>query len=369
MGSVFLRTRTHKDGKKVSYWYIEYRLNGKKKKESVGAKGLINKSIAKELLKKKEQQIKLGQLDMLDSEIPNLIDFSRDYLAHVKQTKQNRSWKRTQQCLSHLDKFFGGRKLNNITSKDIDDYKLFRQKQMSKNGKYPASATINRELACLKNLFNLAKRWKKFFGENPVSEAGLLGIDNQVERILNPDEEGRLLDSCAPHIRPIIITALNTGMRKGEILSLRWENIDFDNNSITIQATNSKTKKMKRIRINSALRKLLLELKLGSGGSEFVFLGVDKKPIKSFRTAFSKACKRAGIRGLRFHDLRHTAATRMIEGGANLVAVSHALGHSSINMTMRYAHPDDTITDAFEILANFGKTTTQLATQRDSKER
>lgn len=157
-------------------------------------------------------------------------------------------------------------------------------------------------------------------------------------------------------------------MRKGEIVSLMWQNVDLENNKIIIKAANTKSKKVKRIDINSSLRKILLERKLKSGGDDHVFLGQDEKPIKSFRTAFQNACKNAGLNDFRFHDLRHTAATRMIEGGANLVAVSRALGHSSINMTMRYAHPDDSITEAFEILAKFGQTTTQMTPQQENEE-
>ncbi len=82
-----------------------------------------------------------------------------------------------------------------------------------------------------------------------------------------------------------------------------------------------------------------------------MFPGFDGKPIKKLRTAFENACSRAKINGLRFHDLRHTAATRMIEHGANIVAVSRILGHSTLSMTMRYTHPEDSVREALENLA------------------
>lgn len=105
------------------------------------------------------------------------------------------------------------------------------------------------------------------------------------------EEENRLLVGSASHLRPILITALNTGMRRGEILTLRWENVDFENNVFIINATNNKSKKIKRVPINSFLRKLLLELRLKNAMvSEYVFLGNDGKPMKDIKTAFLNAC-------------------------------------------------------------------------------
>jgi integrase len=137
----------------------------------------------------------------------------------------------------------------------------------------------------------LAYRWKKFFGRNPVSESGLLEVHNQVERILTPEEEERLLTCIPLHLKPIIITALNTGMRKGEILSLRWEDIDLESNLITIRQEVSKSEKTRRIPINTTLRKLLLEQRLKSGGSLFVFLNSEDHPYKrhdSVKGAFER---------------------------------------------------------------------------------
>lgn len=121
---------------------------------------------------------------------------------------------------------------------------------------------MNRELATLRHIISLAKRWKKFFGENPVSVSRFLREDNQRTRILTVEEENRLLASSALHLRSIVITAPNTGMRRGEILSLRWGNIDFENNIFIINVSNNKSKKVKRIPINSFVRKLLLKLKV-----------------------------------------------------------------------------------------------------------
>ncbi|MGE5446183.1 MAG: tyrosine-type recombinase/integrase [Ignavibacteriales bacterium] len=146
------------------------------------------------------------------------------------------------------------------------------------------------------------------------------------------------------------------------MISPKWDNVDLGNNVITLEHTNTKSKKARRISINSELRKLLLEQKLKSVGREYVFLNSDGKPCMrhdSLNRAFEGACRRANIKGLRFHDLRHTAATRMLEGGAKIEAVSKMLGHSSLNITMRYSHPDDSLKEAAEILANFTQNRSQ----------
>jgi len=237
--------------------------------------------------------------------------------------------------------------LSDIKPQDVDDYKSLRLKENA------APATVDRELSALRHLINLAERWNKFFGKNPVSIAGLLHPNNQKERTLTHEEQKRLLDSTNEYLRPVIIFALNTGMRKSEILTLKWSNVDLETGIITLEKTNTKSKKLRRIPINTVVRKLMLELKLKGKGSEYVFLsskGIPYKKEGSLRQPFLGALRRAGIEGLRFHDLRHTAATRMIESGASIVAVSKILGHEDLKTTMRYAHPEDSLKDAVELL-------------------
>jgi len=148
---------------------------------------------------------------------------------------------------------------------------------------------------------------------------------------------------------------------------LLWSDIDFDTNMITIDQTNTKSKKQRRIPINSVLRTMLIELKLKSRDSEYVFIDNEGGQIKSIRSAFDAATKRAGLKGLRFHDLRHTAATRMVESGANIVAISKILGHSDIKTTMRYAHPEESLKEALELLGKFGQNATNIATNENKQ--
>jgi integrase len=337
MGSVFQRGNS---------WVIEYRLNGKTKRETIGKKGVVSKTMTREVLNKREQQIKLGQYDMLDAEIPTFNEFAEEYVTYGKDTVKKRSWQRDTYSLRHFGAVYGNKKLSEISVNDVDDYKNRRLQRVK-------PSTVNRELQCIRNLFNLAKKWKKFFGENPVSASGLIKVENQVERILSADEEQRLLDTSPDYLRDIITVALNSGMRRGEILNLTWDWIDLDKKIITLPPTHTKSKKVRKIPINSKVRKLFLELKLKSGGSEFVFPSDNSRTghLEWVKRSFMSACKKAGIEGLRFHDLRHTAATRMVENGANIVAVKEILGHADLKTTMRYAHPDNSLKEAIESLA------------------
>jgi len=292
---------------------------------------------------------------MIEADIPTLNEIKDDYIAYIQDVKGNRSWRRSEELLRPLSKLYGNKKLSDISPKDLEEFKSLRLKEVS-------PATVNRSLSVLRHLINLAKRWKKFYGDNPVSIVGMLEEHNQVERILTLDEENRLLNESISYLRPIIFTALNTGMRKGEILSLKWFDVDLDMNMITINQTNSKSKKQRKIPVSSRMRSMLLELKLQSGNQEYVFTDIQGRAIRTIRSAFQTACRKAGLEGLRFHDLRHTAATRMVESGANIVAISKILGHSDIKTTMRYAHPEDSLKEALESLGNYGKNTTNIAT-------
>jgi len=165
-------------------------------------------------------------------------------------------------------------------------------------------------------------------------------------------EAGRLLEAAAPHLKPILTVLLNTGMRRSEALKLTWRDADHRKKLITITPENSKSGRGREIPINSLAAETLRALGPGLPGGR-VFLGPESKGIADIKTAFKTACRRAGILDLRFHDLRHTAATYMVMGGVDLVTVKEILGHSTIEMTMRYAHPTpENKRRAVEVLAS-----------------
>ena len=148
------------------------------------------------------------------------------------------------------------------------------------------------------------------------------------------EQEKRLLACCNPLLRPIVVTALHTGMRKGEILDLTWNRVDLENGVLAV--ADSKSGDGRKIPMNRLLTDTLGALTIRS---EYVFSREDGIQVRSIRTAFANALRRAGIADLRFHDLRHTFATRLVVAGADLRTVQDLLGHKTITMTMRYSHP------------------------------
>ncbi len=252
--------------------------------------------------------------------------FAKDYLKlHSKQNKQSCS--RDEYSLIPLKRFFKGKNLSDITVELIEKYKVKRREVVS-------PATVNRELACLKTMFSKAIEWEKV-ETNPVKKIKMYKEDNVKEWILTNDEIKRLIETASSHLKPILMIALNTGMRRNEILSLKWENVNMSKGYILIE--NSKSGKPRKIPMNLLVREAFRNIERVS---EFVFYNSKTNNyIKDIKTAFKSACERAEIKELRLHDLRHTSATKMIEAGVDLVTVSKILGHSSIQMTMRYAHP------------------------------
>ncbi len=338
MGSVYLRG---------GFWYVQYRAaNGRLKRESVGKDRTINKTIARKILEGKERQEILKENNLVDAEIPTFDEITPEYLHHQKEIKQIRSFVRTAQAVSHFSKIFGAKKLNEITASDID-----KQRRLIDGIKLN---TIVRDLVVIRHVFSYAYRHRKFFGRNPVSEAGLPQINDKKERVLAIKEQEDLLKHCSPDLAFIIRLTLNTGMRRDEVLFIKWEWIDFKENLINVPHTHSKSKRSRRLPINSVARKDLLELRLRSTGEHVLNVSPTAEGTRTWlQREFKEACDKAGIEGLRFHDLRHTAATRLVEAGIPLHAVAELLGHSSIRMTERYSHPQESVKKAAEVLANF----------------
>jgi integrase len=183
----------------------------------------------------------------------------------------------------------------------------------------------------------LAVRWGKL-RENPIGKVKRLHEENHLERILSPEEQARFLRAANEPLRTILMVALHTGMRRGEILTLPWSCVDFERALITV--VNPKNGRSRKIPVNEILAQTLRRRKPDTDGAIFVFADPETgQPWGSVKTAFRASLRRAGIAGFRFHDMRHTFATRLVDQGVDLLTVKELLGHASITMTMRYAHP------------------------------
>jgi integrase len=328
-------------------WYLDYTVKGKRVREFGGfTKEQARNALAKIRLERLDERLGFSKPKELD---PVPFESFADEFLEIYSKQNKRSWKRDALLLKNLKRFFAGKTLQEIGPEQVERFKAQRKTdfvtRFKATKKTPiAPATINRELACLKTLFSKAVEWGRI-EKNTVRTVKKFKEDNVRERILTAEEAQRLIESASASIRPVLIIALNTGMRKNEILCLKWANVDYLRGYILIET--SKSGKSRKIPMNGAVSSALMGL---PHVAEFVFYNPETKaPIKDIKTAFKAACRKAkanpkdekdpGIVGLRLHDLRHTAATWMIQAGVDIVTVSRILGHASIQMTMRYAHP------------------------------
>jgi len=204
-----------------------------------------------------------------------------------------------QRLRGHMLDFFGKKSLDEITELEVLDYVKKREESGAKTN------TINNEIIALRKTLYLAKRGR-YEIDDLIKWGNCIKKQEFRERILSAEEKQRLMPELADHLKPIVVCALNTGMRKGEILSLKWKNIV--DGEIVLEAQNTKTKKLRRIPINDNLLPVF-EILRNRNGSDFVFT-YGGKEMKDILNGFSKACKRAKIDDLHFHDLRHYADFR-----------------------------------------------------------
>lgn len=306
-------------------WWIDYYYKGRRLREPASE----SKQEAINALTARKGDIVKGRFD-LKQKIRDwrFEEFSVEFLEH---RKSGRRWWKSDICrMRTLIRYFGGFFLADITPFDVEKFKVERRKSVS-------GPSVNRELALLKSMFNAARQWGFVRIENPVRGVRYYP-ERQKERILTEDEARRLIAAGGKTVKPVIVLALNTGMRKSEILDLRWDNVDFKRRFIRVER--SKNNRSRKIPMNSAVFEELQKLR--GNGSEHVFTKErSSERLRCVRSAFESACRRAEIQNLRFHDLRHTFATNLVMSGVDLVTVKEILGHSTIEMTVRYSHPSD----------------------------
>jgi integrase len=309
---------------KGSHYYIDYYISGRRRRECIGP----DKRLAETVLKKRKVEIAEGRyMDIKKNEKIKFENFADQYL-ELHSKINNRSWQKSDlHNIKSIKRHFSGKYLYEITPVMIERFKTERIKEVS-------PATVNRNLTCLKSMFNKAIQWGKL-EENPFRAVKLLKENNKRLRYLEKEEIIRLLARCTKHLRPIVVIALNTGMRKGEILGLKWQDIDFKQGIIYLY--NTKNGEKREIPINEMAKTALIRT-LKHPDSPYVFCDKNGNLIRDFRKSFFTALKKSGIINFRFHDLRHTFASQLVMAGVDLNTVRELLGHKSLEMTLRYAH-------------------------------
>lgn len=262
--------------------------------------------------------------------------------------------------LNVLKEHFGAKSIRSISHNNIEEFKAKRLKTNTNRGER-SIADVNRTLELMRAVLRFAVR-EGWLTHSPFEMGSpLISKADEVkrERTLSTEEERRLLQVCTGKrtitysrngkevkaqigsgrelLKALIITAVDTAMRKGELITLCWENVNFRTRTIIITAFNSKTAKARNVGMTQRVFDELTTLweKSPKNQSELVF-GIKD----NFKNAFTSACKDAEITGFRFHDLRHTAITRMVSLGIPSMEIMKISGHTQMNTFARYVNPD-----------------------------
>ena len=228
---------------------------------------------------------------------------------------------------------FRGVPIGAITVSDIERYKATRAAgDRSKK-------TVDNDLARLKRLFSLAVRWR-LCRTNPVKEVDFFRPESRRDRFLSPEEEAALLRAAPATLRPAILFSLNTGLRQGEMLTLTWGQVDLrqgQNGQVTITAEKAKGKKTRHVPLTRTAREALDTLPRAISPEALVFSQF-KGNARTFRHFWEPVLRGSGLKGVCWHTLRHTFASRLVTAGVDLTTVQQLLGHSCLAMVLKYAH-------------------------------
>ena len=266
-------------------------------------------------------------------------------------------------CLKNFRQYLGRKKLREITYGDLYAYRSHRLQTPTQHGRPRTLADWNREAAVLRRMLNVAVR-EGWINKNPFIAGEpliVVSFERRRDRILTLDEERRLLEACNSHpyrrhLAPLLVFLLDTGCRKSEALKLRWRSVCFATRIITIEGMTTKTLKTRQVAMTGRVFKALMALRDSSGGDqEATVFGITSNVKHSFRSVCKLAgVKYGGVEGVTLHSLRHTAATRLVNGHLPLQMVGRILGHSQPQTTYRYLSADvETAMQAAAILEGF----------------
>ncbi|MDA2931380.1 tyrosine-type recombinase/integrase, partial [Acidobacteria bacterium AH-259-O06] len=309
-------------------WQVDTSYKGIRIRELVATEEMAQKTIKKAqtlidenryLEIKRQSKVTLGQ-------------FARRYLQWCKNEGQKAfedKSKRLKRMISHLGEDM---LLSEVQSETLEGYKAYRLSTAGVRGKIQP-ATINRDLANFKHMLTKAVDWGVLV-ENIGTKVKLLKVKNQKLRYLSGEELEKLFAATSPYLKPLIILAVNTGLRKSELLTLRWSDINFRTGYIEL--LDQKNGEMSYIPMNrdvkEALRKIPRRL-----DSPYIFSKKNGLPPVDIKYHFYKALRQSGIAHCT-HSLRHTFASHLCMSGVDLPTIRELMRHKSYSMTLRYAH-------------------------------
>ena len=316
MGSIYKRGNT--------YW-IQYYRNGKPYRESTKSK---KEADAKRLLKKREGEISEGKLPGIYFDRVRFDKLAEDFLLDFR-VNQKKSLRRVKQCVDHLAEMFEGVKVRDITTPKIQ---AFIEKRL---GAGAANATINRELAALKRMLNLGARQTPPLVDR-VPYIPMLKENNIRTGFFEHKEFLSVRDVLPDYLKPVMTFGYKFGWRLSEILGLTWDKVDLRNGIVRIETGDTKNSEARTIYLDDELKGVFKELFTKRRlDIPFIFLK-DGNPIQSFRKAWKAACKKAGLKGRLFHDLRRTAVRNMVRAGVPEGVAMKVSGHKTRSGFERY---------------------------------
>ncbi|MGV8074353.1 MAG: tyrosine-type recombinase/integrase [Syntrophobacteraceae bacterium] len=319
----------------------------KKYRVSVSVKGrrasrvVDNLTIAREVEAAFKGDLVRNEFEISDHRVKDetltLADLWSKYLPWAKE--QKRTWKCDEYNYSaHLEPRFGKKQLDSIVALDVERMKLELKKSTNKQGRPFTQATIKHQLVLLKRLYNLAKRWGMYTGANPMDQVEIPKLDNRRTEFLTDEETERLvavLDSwpCAETVA-FVKFALFSGLRRGELFKLTWDDVDFERGMITLRSP--KGGKTETIPISDEAKEVLQGINMTS---MYVFPGRKGEQRTDFKGPWQKIRKAAGLpANFRFHGLRHNFASTLVSNGVDLCVIQGLLTHKDSRTTARYAH-------------------------------
>jgi integrase len=317
---------------------------------------------AKRILAKHTQDIVEGRF-MADEKPETTFDEAADSFLGYSEARR-RSHANDLQIVTRLKAYFGTRPLRSINPDIVEGYLTQRRKagNLSRNGKALTNATLNRDLALLKCITRRAVL-NGLLDRNPIEGVRAFKEESR-DRTLTQEEYEALLRRCSPRLKAVVQLAYWTGMRRSEILGLRWDQVDTRQKVISLEAADTKTREKREIPLTEMLVNLLLKTPR-TVGSPHVF-NYKGKRVRNIKTAFRKACRKAEVKDFRFHDLRHCAITNLRKAGVNDSVIMSISGHKTYAMFKRYNKIDRK--DRLEALRQLERANdTAMTTAKDVK--
>ena len=332
MGSVYTRPGS-------GYWWISYYVGGEQRRESARTR---SKRKALELLRVREGRVAEGEDPGLRAKQVTLAELAEDLITDYR-IKGQRTLAKAERNTRYLLNHFGHkRKAIGLTGDAVRDYIAERQTMPSHLGGTISNATINRELATLKRMYHLAVDNEKL-KRNHIPTIKTMPENNARSGFFSYEDMAHLRNTIPPYLRNLVTAAFYTGMRKGELLNLQWEQVDLEEGTVYLTERDTKNKAARSIPLGEpgdelydAFQQQRWDRDRDFPDCAWVFFSPAGGQIKSFRAAWATACKETGLEGRYFHDFRRSALRRMVRHGVPDKVAMTISGHKTRSVFDRY---------------------------------